>query len=305
MSGPRLRILSDLHLDLNDGRAPPAIFADVDFDVLVVAGDVCEDPEQAIFWLATQNVWADKPIVFAPGNHEFYGTVLEDAARRARRAAKATNGRVILLDPGVAVVNRESWAVRFVGAPLWADLRAPVGILNPILIAAQGMSDYFEIRTRRRDPWGSLASRMSDLAARARHGGRLLRPQDTIALHLEHLALIERETAKAFDGPTVVVTHHAPSMRSIAPRYKKNPLTPAYVSVLDELLLRLPERGVKLWVHGHVHHQVRYRCGVDVVCNPVGVGLFQGQWENPEFDPKLTIDLGAGDRRGEIRHDAA
>ena len=292
MSGPRLRIFSDLHLDSNEGRAPPAIFADVDFDILVVAGDVCEDPERAVGWLAAQNVWADKMIVYAPGNHDYYGCRLENAIGRTRRASLATGGRVVVLDPGAVVIERDGWKARFIGAPLWTDLQAPVGILNPAAIAAQGMSDYACIRIRRRDPWGTTISRLRDMAARLLDGGRLLRPQDTIGMHRAQIVMIERETAEAFDGPTVVVTHHAPSMRSIAQERKKDLLTPAYASVLDELLLRLPERGVRLWIHGHVHHSVRYRCGVEVICNPVGYGVFKGKWENPLFDPKLTVDLG-------------
>ena len=91
------------------------------------------------------------------------------------------------------------------------------------------------------------------------------------------------------DGPTVVVTHHAPCTGSIHPKYADSPITPAFVSDLDELV---EASGAALWIHGHVHDSYDYRVGnTRVLCNPRGYGK-EGVNENRRFDPALTVTVG-------------
>jgi broad specificity phosphatase PhoE len=52
-------------------------------------------------------------------------------------------------------------------------------------------------------------------------------PRDALALHDASVAFIDRMLARPHDGPTVVVTHHAPHRRSIHPRFSGDALTPA------------------------------------------------------------------------------
>jgi Icc-related predicted phosphoesterase len=69
------------------------------------------------------------------------------------------------------------------------------------------------------------------------------------------------------DADTVVVTHHAPSARSVNPKYEGDYLNPAFASEI------LGADGVDapLWIHGHMHDAVDYTVGkTRVVCNPRG-----------------------------------
>ena len=61
----KLHILSDLHTEFAD-FTPPHIGA----DVIVLAGDIGVG-RQGLDW-AVRN-FADKPVVYVPGNHEYYG----------------------------------------------------------------------------------------------------------------------------------------------------------------------------------------------------------------------------------------
>jgi Icc-related predicted phosphoesterase len=82
----------------------------------------------------------------------------------------------------------------------------------------------------------------------------------------------------------VVVTHHAPSQRSLNPLYS-DPMAAAYATHLDALV---EESGVPLWIHGHTHHCVDYRLGrTRVVANQ------RGYPDEPVggFDPGLVLDL--------------
>ena len=101
-----------------------------------------------------------------------------------------------------------------------------------------------------------------------RYNGKPFTPADSIRIHEQSRGWLEQMLAQPFDGRTVVVTHHAPSSRSVPPRYARNLLTPAFASDLESLM---DEGRVALWVHGHTHDPFDYQVhGTRIVCNPRG-----------------------------------
>jgi hypothetical protein len=154
------------------------------------------------------------------------------------------------------------------------------------------MLDYSHIR------WRAEAEDGEDETA----GERLLTPSDTVAIHRASRAWLARELAQPFAGPRVVVTHHLPSWRSVAPRFLRAPSNAAFASDLDALF-----DPVTLWIHGHTHHSFDYLAGrTRVVANPRGYLLKDGGFENPGFQPDLIVELDAPgpastERRGEPR----
>lgn len=161
--------------------------------------------------------------------------------------------------------------VRFLGATLWTDF-ALFGSENrssTMVDANLVMNDYQRIR---------LAS--------ARY--RKLQPVDTAKLHTEQKAWLAKKLDEPFVGPTVVVTHTAPSRRSVAPEYALDPVSAAFASCLDDLVSK-----ANLWIHGHTHTSFDYL--VDhcrVVANPLGYMKKGGNAENANFDPNLIVELG-------------
>ena len=107
-------------------------------------------------------------------------------------------------------------------------------------------------------------------------------------------------TSRATTNTTVVVTHHAPSRRSIAPQFAGDSLNAAFASDLTGLmgLPRVPPVVTDeipapvtpaLWVHGHMHNSSDYlERGTRIVCNPRGYFPYE---PNPDFDPKLIIEV--------------
>jgi len=82
----------------------------------------------------------------------------------------------------------------------------------------------------------------------------------------------------------VIVTHHAPSPRSIDPRYTDDLTSAAFVARRESFVRRT---GATLWIHGHVHASFDYRVGqTRVVSNPRGHGD-----ENPSFRPGFTVEV--------------
>jgi hypothetical protein len=180
-------------------------------DVAVVAGDVCEGVEDAITFLA-RTITLKMPVIFVLGNHEFYGELLQETRRIARSQAHRISN-LHLLDDDEAVIA----GVRFIGSTLWSDYR--------LYAHGERVRQARAMATAR----GQLADHSQILLEPEKPGwvARNFTPRDALALHDASVAFIDRMLARPHDGPTVVVTHHAPHRRSIHPRFSGDALTPA------------------------------------------------------------------------------
>lgn len=326
---PRIHVLSDVHLEFGPYELP----ADLEFDILVAAGDI-GPVEHAIPWLAR----CGRPVVYVLGNHEFYGCEFGEVLGHARALARGT--RVRVLERG----RVEIAGVRFLGTTLWSSY----GGWHPGLVrqAYAQMSDYRHIRAT---DWFASARNRAWLARhcgavrlefpRPRPGSRgeqEFHPAIAYREHLRSVAWLQRELARPFDGATVVVTHHAPTYRSLeafgidagslnpmawnTPEYQESlRRVAAYASPLDALLAEHRD-GIDLWVHGHLHAGLDVAAeGVRVLANPRGYArkaratllarLLEEEeppappvpasdnplpGRSPDFDWRLVVDLEAG-----------
>jgi Icc-related predicted phosphoesterase len=260
----RLLVLSDLHLEVWRGFTPKFNTAASRPDVVVLAGDI-HTKARAPNWAAS--VFPQVPVIYVAGNHEFYGGTL-DQTNLAIRDECAKFGNVHYLDCGEFIFK----GARFLGVTLWTDfsLFGSENRSGAMVDAGRVMNDYQLIR---------LASA----------GYRKLRPADTAKLHAEQKAWLAQKLDEPFAGPTVVVTHTAPSRRSVAPEYASDPVSAAFASRLDELVSK-----AKLWIHGHTHTSFDHQIGqCRVVANPLGYMKRGGNAENAAFDPNLIVELGS------------
>lgn len=93
------------------------------------------------------------------------------------------------------------------------------------------------------------------------------------------------------DENDIVITHHLPSPRSIAPRFRSGGLNCFFMCDVDNFIR---QRGPKLWIHGHTHDSLDYHIQHNgntvnttrVICNPRG---YFPHDINPDFDKDLTI----------------
>jgi len=266
----RLLVLSDLHIEVAPFTAQP-----LQVDLVVLAGDI-HNGAPAIPW--ARAAFPNHPIVQIAGNHEFYDGEYHAVLAGLRAAAREEG--VHFLENDAAVFQ----GVRFLGCTLWTDhrvLEAPGRA--PAMPAAQAMA-----ASRRANPDFS-AIRL----AQAPHAGaqpRAFTPEDAADLHQRSKDWLAGELAQPFAGPTVVVTHHLPSWRSVNPLYASSPSNAAFVSDLDPLVER-----ADLWIHGHTHASCAYAAGrARVVCNPRGYPKASADavtFENPAFDPGLIVEL--------------
>lgn len=276
----KLLVLSDLHLELGTSLTVPP---DVEFDVVVLAGDIGSPGRKVVAWAQRESTFAGKPVILVAGNHEFYGTRdLAGELEEMRRAASGSN--VHLLERDAVVID----GVRFVGCVLWTDFQLPMRVGDEldtnIELALRNanlqMNDFKLIQVT------TPATREN----RYRELKRLLRAEDTLSMHWRDRDWLRRELKRPFAGETVVVTHHAPSRGSVAAEYQGDGLTPAFVSDLPESLFEVP----LLWVHGHTHVAVDYMVGgCRVLSNPRGYRMKDSSYENNQFDAGLVVELPA------------
>ncbi|SDZ40081.1 Calcineurin-like phosphoesterase [Variovorax sp. YR634] len=271
----KVLILSDLHLEF----APFEPVSDLEFDAVILAGDIHSPAKRAVQWAA--NRFRGKPVAYLLGNHEYYDGRLDTTLAEARREAEGTN--VHLLDGDELVID----GVRFLGATLWTDfalaIETPEGLISDVeramKMATNLLNDYALIRTvdesAEPDTW------------RAKQG-RKLQAADTLQIHQAQRAWLQGRLAAPFAGPTVVVTHHAPHRGSLVQRYADDWSSGAFVTELPETFFDVPV----LWIHGHTHQPLDYRVrSCRVVCNPRGYVNWSGRIENKAFDPGLVIDV--------------
>ncbi|NMF87534.1 metallophosphoesterase family protein [Aromatoleum petrolei] len=253
----KLQIVSDIHLGLAPCEVP-----DTGADLLILAGDI-HRPREALGWAAALN----RPAIYVPGNHEYYGSSIPETNRMLHELSH---------DSGVTVLDCEEMRigdVRILGATLWSDFR----IAGDGALREQAMDEA----TRFSRDFSRIAI---DDAQKV-----IFTPQHCAALFEDHANWLRTRLAERFDGTTVVVTHFAPSPRSIAARFGGSPLNACFVSDLETLV---SDSEAALWIHGHTHDSFDYRVGgTRVLANPRGY-VRDGIAENASFDPGLTVEVG-------------
>lgn len=248
----KIQILSDLHLEFGD-LTPPATGA----DVVVLAGDI-HMYQHGLAWAQKHFVC---PVLYVLGNHEFYDHQLGLATEQLKAQAQGTN---------VHILDNESielGGVRFLGATLWTDYRITGNEPLAQWDASQKIRDFQSITDR---------------------DGEALNPQDLAREHRAAREFLQAGLDRDFAGKTIVITHHAPTSLSLAPRYQQagSHLNASYASNLDPLI---GGERVSAWIHGHVHDSFDYDLyGTRVICNPRG---YAGHKTNPAFNPGFVIEI--------------
>jgi predicted phosphodiesterase len=254
MNAIRLAVVSDLHLEFRNALSCDTAELGLagTADILIVPGDIAIGTD-AIAWCERSPI----PVVFVPGNHEYYGREMSSTRDEMRVFARPFP-HVHLLDPGVVEFNIRERHVRVIGTTLWTDYRllGEKQRVRAMEDASRGLNDYRIIG----------------------FGAGQWRPEDAAAEFDRTRAFITAELDRAFAGLTVVATHHAPSGRVVHPRYQGDQLTPAFASDLDGLVSRSD-----VWVYGHTHSNIEIEIGqCRVISNQRG---YRG--ENPQWAPRI------------------
>lgn len=257
----RFLVYSDLHYELGGRFIPPATLRGT-VDGVLLAGDIAGG-RYAMHYARQIAEQVEAPAILIAGNHEFYGGVIEELIDDLRAMS---DDRVRFLECETATIA----GVRILGTALWTDFA-----LNPEFYgAALGtmgdlLSDYSSIRRK-----------LSELSTCRIDTDYML------ALHRTCFEWLNRELGNKFDGPTVVVTHTAPSRRSITSHNSHQVISAAFASNLEAFVT---DHEIAAWVHGHIHDSVDYMIGnTRVVSNPYGYEVVE---PNRDFRADFIIKV--------------
>lgn len=242
----KIAIYSDLHNEFSEFE-PPQLHV----DLVVLAGDISVRGK-GVTWA---NAKFDCPVIYVPGNHEYYkGGHLDRTLIKMKEAAEE---HVHVLENECLVIGD----TRFLVSTAWTDFTSTGDYKKAMYECWEWMNDFRVIRSG--------------------EGFRKLRPVDLIARNITARDFLATELANDFDGKTVVVTHHCP-IQEVAGDGHVGHLGAAYFNQWHDLV----SRG-DAWIFGHTHHAVdTVVSGCRLVSNPRG---YPG--EKTGFSSEFIIEI--------------
>lgn len=193
------------------------------------------------------------------GNHEFYGSAYSKLVDKLKEESKGSNIHILEKD-SVSIDG-----VNFLGCTLWTDFNLFRDSRNDGYQCQQVMTDYKKIR---------VSPRFSKI-----------RSIDIFSIHRKSLNWLTNKLSELEGQKNIVVTHHAPSLRSVPDYYKDNVISAAYASNLENVI---EKHNPRAWIHGHLHNSSNYKIKeTQVVCNPRGYS----DERNSEFDDNFILEI--------------
>ena len=132
--------------------------------------------------------------------------------------------------------------------------------------------------------WGHVEDEFDDRRLKQ----RLVRPDDYKKWFEASFKRITDIVEGNPDRDIIVMTHHCPSPKCIAPRYVENHMNASYVSDLEDFILN--HTNIRAWVCGHVHSQTITKIGENgqwLICNPRG---YEKEMESDTWNPNTILD---------------
>lgn len=182
----KVQIISDLHQEF--GTYELSFHS---ADLLILAGDI-NIGIKGIDWIKTKI--KDIPVIYVLGNHEYYKGSHPKTLNKIKESSKGSN--VFVLENGSLEID----GIRFHGATLWTDFSLFGSPIKYGILCQDKMNDYKMIR---KDPSYSK-----------------MRTIDTFKLHQFSKIWLEESLEVSKGIRNIVITHHAPSPKSIPDEFK-------------------------------------------------------------------------------------
>jgi hypothetical protein len=297
----KVALCSDLHLEFGTISLENTEGA----DVLILSGDICVAKE--LYEKDTHSHGDDKTtqfhtffqeccerfphVVYVLGNHEHYHGDFAKSLGNLREHLGYLVNLHILEKEYVQLGD-----YMFFGGSLWTDMNKedPMtiqrikGYMNDYRI----IEDSNEVVHFKTPVYGHKEDGSMDfdnvVSVEFHTRNAKFSPEKSVAEHKETMRLLKEAIDSRPTDKWVVVGHHAPSKQSTKPRYERDVIVNgAYSSDLSEFMLDHPQ--IKLWTHGHTHHDFDYMIGsTRVVANPRGYIYYEEQADNFKL---LFIDI--------------
>jgi predicted MPP superfamily phosphohydrolase len=213
-------------------------------DMVAITGDLVDGSVTNLskHTVALTNLKSKHGSFFVLGNHEYYKGAYPKTLIKIKDAASNSN---------IHVLENESLEIDHVcfhGCTLWTDFSLKGNPAAYGALCQSRMNDYKKIR-------------LGDNYAK-------LRSIDTFRIHQTSRQWLEHSLSVNQAKHNIVVTHHAPSIRSLPMKYLDDPISAAYASDMEDFIIK---HQPSYWIHGHIHTPANYKIGnTDIICNPHG-----------------------------------
>lgn len=215
----RIQYVSDLHLEFEkNSKLISSQPLRVSGEILLLAGDILplHDEYFSNYFLRYITDHYQK-VFWVPGNHEYYHKDLKDFNRSF----------TINLNNTISIVNNIDLVyenIHFIFSTLWSKIRPE----NETLIEHE-VADFDCIFKN----------------------NKKLKAKDFNNLHENSLNFIHQSLNCLDSRPTVVVTHHLPSLLCNSTLHNDSPINEAFCVDLSNLI---EKSNVNFWVYGHSHY---------------------------------------------------
>ena len=262
-------------------------------EVLILSGDICvaadldmRDRRQTELGFARwrsemfheffERCAANFPhVIYIMGNHEYYHSDFATALTDVRRKL-AHLSNLYIMERDVKVIGD----VTFIAGTLWTDMNNS----DPLTLShMRTMMNDFRVITNSATP---VHFKTQEGEFRTRVGK--FSPEDAVTEHVKMKQYIQRVVQGNHDTKYVVVGHHAPSRLSTHAMYANDTvMNGGFSSDMNDFIQDHPQ--IRLWTHGHTHHEFDYMIGgTRVVCNPRGYAGYEQQADEWELK---TVDI--------------
>lgn len=291
----KIRVISDLHLDVND-KFPFSIKQE-DRDVFtLIAGDVSGNVKLTARWVK-ENI---NNGMFIVGNHDpaynDIGWTIKNQKLYLHDKFNVQGSNVTYLDESVGVMSKEipNTNILVVGTTLYTDYRyiseddkkwfdkrnealkkdgepeIDIGVMN----RSSGERRLNDFR------WGKVEDEIEFGKQ------RYLRAKDYEKWFNSSFQKIKEIIEANPDKEIIVLTHHCPTPKCISGEYVNSNLNSSYVSDLEDFIKS--HTNIKAWCCGHVHSVTIDKVGETlIVCNPRG---YERNFESDKWNPNTFID---------------
>ncbi len=182
-----------------------------------------------------------------------------------------------------------SWDVSILDKPLRLNVTKNIHLVNNFTTIYRGIRLVFTTLWSHINELEGLyiEKNMSDFQLINYQGRKLTTGIYTQRLHNPSVDFLVNTLPSESDIPTVVVSHHLPSLSCVHPKHKGSMLEQGFASNLDALIL---EKQPTYWIYGHSHaHIPSFKIGsTTLLTNQLGYCKYG---EHGSFDEALFFEI--------------
>jgi len=218
----KVHVLSDLHLEMQEYVPPKKVVNKA--DIVILSGDIHKG-HLGLSW--ARNMFPEQEIIYVIGNHEFYHREYYSHIELMRKRAKMLD--IHLLENDELVL----YGIRFLGCTLWTNYKC------------------YDFWTQQEGMQSMMYFLADHKLINIKENGEEHRftTSDALQINMDSTAWLTKTLFdEKFEGTTIVVSHHGPSIKCKHVYYGHNEASVGFYSDLENLV-----QQADFWVFGHTH----------------------------------------------------